>query len=158
MKQRKGNFRNNLLRSLLCVNLVLLFLGITSIRGFARGQISSAANSSNLKTNGTIQYVRNFDFESLRLTITDLSETFGRGYPKGKQYMDRLNKLRKMSKTALDSFGRNNNSPKVNLLPLADELEKLQYDSLLSNPLLDFKKLLLLKRKRGQLGLPVNHK
>jgi len=158
MKQRKANFRNNLLRSLLCSNLLLLFLGITSLRGFAREQTSSAASPSNLKTDRAIQYVRNFDFESLRLAITNLIETFGPEYPKGEQYMDRLNKLRKMSKTALDSFGRNNNSPKVNLLPLADELEKLQYDSLLSNPLLDFKKLLLLKRKRGQLGLPVNHK
>ena len=29
---------------------------------------------------------------------------------------------------------------------------------MLSNPLIDFNRLLLLKRKRGQLGLPVNHK
>ena len=35
MKQRKANFRNNLLRSLLCSNLVLLILGISSIPGFA---------------------------------------------------------------------------------------------------------------------------
>jgi len=55
-------------------------------------------------------------------------------------------------------FGRRNDSAKNNLLKLAHDLNKLRYDALLSNPLLDFEKLLLLKRRRGQLGLPVNHK
>ncbi len=35
MKQREANLKNNLLRSLLCSNLVLLILGISSIPGFA---------------------------------------------------------------------------------------------------------------------------
>jgi len=158
MKQRIANIRNNLRRSLLCSNLVLLFLGISSIPGSAGGQTNVPTSRPNLKKDRAIQYVRSFDFESLRFAINDLIETFGREYPKGGQYLERLAGLRKRSKTALDSFDRNNNSPKANLLPLADELEKLRYDSLLSNPLLDFNKLLLLKRKRGQLGLPVNHK
>ena len=158
MKQRKANFRNNLLRSLLCSNLILLILGITSIPGFAGEPTKVPARRPNLNKDKAIQYMRSFDFESLRLAITDMIETFGQEYPKGGQYLEHLDSLRKLSKTAIDSFGRNNNSPKVNLLTLADELEKLRYDSLLSNPLLDFDKLLLLKRKRGQLGLPVNHK
>ncbi len=40
----------------------------------------------------------------------------------------------------------------------AGKLQALQSEALLGNPLLDFGKLLVLKRKRGQLGLPVNHK
>ena len=158
MKQRKANFRKNLLRSLLCSNLVLLIFGISSIPGFAGEPANVPARRPNINKDRAVQYVRSFDFESLRLAITDLIETFGQEYPKGGQYLEHLDSLRKLSKTALGSFGRNNNSPKVNLLTLANELEKLRYDSSLSNPLLDFDKLLLLKRKRGQLGLPVNHK
>lgn len=158
MKQRAANFRNNLLRSLLCSNLVLLILGISSIPGFAGEPTKAPARWLNLNKDRAIKYIRNFDFESLRLTINDLIETFGREYPKGGLYLEHLDSLRKLSKTVLGSFDRNNNSPKVNLLTLANELEKLRCDSLLSNPLLDFDKLLLLKRKRGQLGLPVNHK
>jgi len=158
MKQKEANFRNNLLRSLLCSNLVLLILGISSITGYAGEPTKVPARRPNLNDDRAVQYVRSFDFESLRLAVIDLIETFGQEYTNGGQYLDRLDSLRKLSKTAIDSFGRDNNSTKVNLLKLADELEKLRYDSLLSNPLLDFDKLLLLKRKRGQLGLPVNHK
>ena len=149
MKQREANIRNNLLRILFYSNLISLFIGITSIPSFA---------GVNFNKDRAALYVHNFDFDSLHLAITDLIETFGRNYPKGKQYLEHLDSLKKQSKTVLGSSGRNNDSPKANLLTLADELEKLRYDSLLSNPLLDFDKLLLLKRKRGQLGLPVNHK
>jgi len=41
---------------------------------------------------------------------------------------------------------------------LAGEFWKLRREALLDNPLLGFGQLLLLKRRRGQLGLPVNHK
>jgi len=115
MNQRKPNFRNNLLRTLLCGNLVLLILGISSIPGYAGEQTKVSARGPNLNKDRAIQYVRNFDFESLRLAINDLIETFGREYPKGRRYLEHLDSLRKLSKTAIDSFGRNNNSPKVNL-------------------------------------------
>ncbi len=154
MKQRKAHFRNNILRSLLYSNHFLLLLVITSISAFANEPVKRA----NFNKDKSAQYVRNFDFESLHLAINDLTETFGPDYPKGRQYLEQLSSLKKQSKTVLGSIGRNNNSQKVNLIKLAGELERLRYDSLLSNPLLDFDKLLLLKRKRGQLGLPVNHK
>jgi len=147
MKQKEANIKNNLLRSLLCSNLFLLILGISSIPGFAGEPSNAPARRPNINKDKTIQYVRSFDFESLRLAITDMIEAFGREYPKGGQYLEHLESLRKLSKTALDSSGRNNNSSKANLSTLAGELEKLRYDSLLSNPLLDFDKLLILKRK-----------
>ena len=94
MKQRKANVRNNLRRSLLYSNLFLLFLQITSIQGFAGGQTNVAARRTNPKNDRAIQFVRSFDFESLRLAINDLIETFGREYPKGGQYLERLAGLR----------------------------------------------------------------
>ncbi|MBN2316552.1 MAG: SUMF1/EgtB/PvdO family nonheme iron enzyme [Sedimentisphaerales bacterium] len=62
--------------------------------------------------------------------------------------MRRLDQLEKQSR----------NLGEYDVLKLADELNELRNEALLSNPLLDFEQLLLLKRKLGQLGLPVNHK
>ncbi len=123
MKQRKADFRNNLLGSLLCSNLIFLILWISSIPGFAGEPTKVPARRPNINKGRAIQYVRSFDFESLRLAITDLIETFGQEYPKGGQYLKHLDSLRKLSKTALGSFDQNNNSPKVNLLTLANDLE-----------------------------------
>ncbi|MHC4533014.1 MAG: SUMF1/EgtB/PvdO family nonheme iron enzyme [Planctomycetota bacterium] len=108
--------------------------------------------------NEAVRYVRSFNFESLRLAIKDLNETFGQRYPKGQYYFERLDNLEKSSDFILDSLNRGDNSVRTDVLKIAHDLSKLQSDALLSNPILDFKKLLLLKRKRGQLGLPVNHK
>jgi formylglycine-generating enzyme required for sulfatase activity len=125
---------------------------------FAGGIIDVSVQPSDHGQGEAIRRVRSFDFESLRLAITDLIDTFGQRYPKGQEYLERLNRLEESSKIILSSFDQANNSAKADVLQLADDLDKLRYDALLSNPLLDFDKLLLLKRKRGQLGLPVNHK
>jgi formylglycine-generating enzyme required for sulfatase activity len=86
----------------------------------------------------------NTEFESLRLAITDLSRTFGVRYQRGSQYLTRLGELQAARRLG-DPASEN-------------KLHQLKGQALLDNPLLDFDKLLLLKRKRGQLGLPVNHK
>ncbi|NQT36873.1 MAG: SUMF1/EgtB/PvdO family nonheme iron enzyme [Planctomycetes bacterium] len=75
--------------------------------------------------------------ESLRLAINDLIATFGNRYPKGKEYLARLD--------AIDADDGDD----------VEGLEKLCHEALLENPLLDFDKLLLIKR-RGNLGLPQN--
>ncbi|MCP4263515.1 MAG: SUMF1/EgtB/PvdO family nonheme iron enzyme [Planctomycetes bacterium] len=102
--------------------------------------------------------MRSFNFESLRLAITDLTEMFGQSYSKGEHYLTSLDNLENSSKLILDSYNHGDNSARTNVIKLAQDLNKLRYDALLSNPLLNFEKLLLLKRKQGQLGLPVNHK
>jgi len=134
----------------------LLFSGLIL---FALGPIAVAAppNTGRPGSNQKIRYLLDYDFEPLRLAVNDLIETFGRKYPDGQEYLKRLDDLKK-ARTAALSLGENSSSGKTELNRLARELPKLQYDALLSNPLLDFDELILLKRKRGQLGLPVNHK
>ena len=136
----------------------LLVLGGLGVPGFAHAQVDTPLNRSGLNRQNAIRYIRTFDFESLRLAIGDLAETFGPKYPTSNDYLRRLGLLREASNAALDSSDPNDPSAQANLLKLARELEELRYDALLANPLLDFDKLLLLKRVRGQLGLPVNHK
>ncbi|MHC4172954.1 MAG: SUMF1/EgtB/PvdO family nonheme iron enzyme [Planctomycetota bacterium] len=170
MKVRSTNFRSKCLKGFLYSNLVLFVLGTTlpSNAGFDHtrrwratfaGRITDvSAQPSDRGLHEAIRRVRSFNFEALGLAITDLINTFGQRYPKGQEYLERLNSLKESSKVVLSSFNRDNNSAKAAAMKLTKELNKLRYDALLSNPLLDFNKLLLLKRKRGQLGLPVNHK
>jgi len=70
-------------------------------------------------------------------------ETFGREYPRGEEYLARLESLEKAARSGNRS--------------VQAKLEGLRREALLANPLLDFDKMILLKRKRGQLGLPTNH-
>jgi len=71
------------------------------------------------------------NFDSLRLAIEDLTQTFGSKYPNGKKYLAQLDKLEKAVEET--------NAP---LKPLADEFDRLFKDALVANPLIDFDKLL----------------
>jgi len=99
-----------------------------------------------------VKALRSFDIEAVRLAVKDLTATYGRKYSrsKGPQYLADLDRLAAERAAALkspDEAGQ-----------LLRKLRDLRSETLLANPLLDFERLLLLKRRRGQLGLPVNHK
>ncbi len=83
------------------------------------------------------------EVESLRLAIADLVDTFGGEYAGGESYRKRLETIRKAIRSG-DAVA-------------SAALGRLREEALLANPLLDFDKLLVLKRRRGQLGLPTNH-
>ena len=76
------------------------------------------------------------DFRGLRLAIEDLVDTYGAEYPQGKEYLSRLRELKEGS-------------------PGKEEFKELQSEALLANPLLDFDRLLVLKRKKAV--FPTNH-
>jgi len=149
MKLTKSSFKNGILTGFLVFGLILSISGSAA----AKAQSRRASTGGNQK----VSYLLNYDFEPLRLAIEDLIETFEEDYPNGRKYLRRLDEMKKARAAAM-SLDRESDSAKAELGRLARELPKLQYDALLSNPLLDFDELILLKRKRGQLGLPVNHK
>ncbi|MCL2709249.1 MAG: SUMF1/EgtB/PvdO family nonheme iron enzyme [Planctomycetaceae bacterium] len=77
------------------------------------------------------------DIVALQLAIENLHETFGEQYPHGEVYLARLN----------------------DILQTKDgvALEQLRREALLeNNPLLDFDRLLLVRRSEKDLGLPMN--
>jgi len=163
MRIRKINIRNDYSKSFLCSCLILFVIEANSIPALQKTEVLSSV----------LGHPSSADFESLRLAITDLIDTFGSRYPKGQEYLQHLKNLEESSKTILSSFDKGDDLAKPalsrvegadlacrdvpSLARLAGELKKLQYEALFFNPLLDFDKLLLLKRKRGQLGLPTNH-
>ena len=75
---------------------------------------------------------------SLRLAIEDLIATFGAKYPKGAEFLKRLEALE-----PTPSGGK-------------EEFETLLRDALLANPLLDFDKILFVQRSGSGDGLPAN--
>ncbi len=84
-----------------------------------------------------------YKMECLRLAIEDLIATFGDSYSGGEEFLRRWEELSRAvaegDPTARARFA------------------ELKQEALLANPLIDFERLLVLKRKRGQLGLPTNH-
>ncbi len=78
--------------------------------------------------------------EALDLAIADLCDTFKDRYPGGAGYRQRLERLKRADGQdgTLDAFRR------------------LREEALLANPLLDFDRLLLIRRDARKLGLPTN--
>ncbi|HID22057.1 MAG TPA: hypothetical protein EYP14_06605, partial [Planctomycetaceae bacterium] len=81
--------------------------------------------------------------ENLELAIRDLMETFGERYPSGQEYLHRLQTIRVVWRAGRPDAHR--------------RFLQLRREVLLANPLLDFDRLIVLKRCRGQLALPANH-
>jgi len=93
----------------------------------------------------------NVNLPALRLAIGDLIEGFAARYPKGPEYLRRLDALEEKLKDA-------SGAPAEEAQKLNDDLRALRREALLANPLLSFERLLLLKRgeKSPNLGLPQN--
>ncbi len=90
--------------------------------------------------------------EALELAIADLIATFGERYPKGAEFRQRLDAL-KTAQKAVDA-----KTPKEATEKLDSDFLALQREALLANPLLDFDRILLVKRseKSPRLGLVQN--
>jgi len=99
------------------------------------------------------------NFTALRLAITDLRDTFGAKYPEAAEYLAGLEALEKAYEEAGEAGDKAAGAaPSERLKALADEFAALQREALLANPLLDFDKLILVKRGAGNLGLLNNWK
>ncbi len=89
-------------------------------------------------------------WRALRMAIEDLAHTFPDSYPRGAEFLERLNAL----KTEHDQLP-GDAGPEM-FASVAERFDALQREALLANPLLDFDRLLMLRRRAGQLGLPLN--
>jgi len=91
------------------------------------------------------------DAATLRRALEDLAATFGRQYPNGSQYLEQLDALEAQQQAVEDGTDEEKHA-------VTDALIALRREALLANPLLDFDKLLLVRRGAGSpsLGLPRN--
>jgi len=132
------------------LRLLLAILTITFSIAATCGPIHAAPR----RRTDPIGQLRSFDVEAVRLAVKDLISTFGPKYPDGARRLADLDKLAAGRAGML----RRAKPPTDAVSDLLGKLRRVRRDALLANPLLDFDKLILLKRKSGQLGLPVNHK
>ncbi|MDQ1256292.1 MAG: alpha protein, partial [Candidatus Hydrogenedentes bacterium] len=90
-------------------------------------------------------------WRALRMAIEDLSREFPDRYPQGNDYLAQLDALQaehdRLAKDAgTEAFA-----------PITARFEALQREALLANPLLDFDRLLTIRRRADRLGLPFNY-
>jgi len=90
------------------------------------------------------------NFQAMHLAVTDLIETFGARYPKGKEFVARLDALQKRLEQTQQA------NDKEALLGVTTDLVTLQREALLGNPLLGAERLMFVRRGAGKLGLPQN--
>jgi formylglycine-generating enzyme required for sulfatase activity len=82
------------------------------------------------------------NLKALRRAIEDLTATFGDRYRGGPDFLRRLAELEARADEGTPKF--------------VEEFQTLRREALLANPLVDFDRLLLVKRKSDRLGLPQN--
>ncbi|NQT88027.1 hypothetical protein HQ560_14770, partial [bacterium] len=95
-------------------------------------------------------------WQSLRLAVADLSNTFGDRYPRGAEFLQKIDAAEAKLIKALEGAAGASAGNVERLAALADEGFELYRTALLANPLLSFDKLLLVRRKGNRLGLPAN--
>ena len=96
-------------------------------------------------------------WRALELAIRDLSETLGDRYPRGADYLKRMADLKRVQESnAAADCGKLGEAARRALAETARRFDELRTEALLANPLLDFSRLLLVKRGANQLGLPQN--
>lgn len=104
-----------------------------------------------------------FDFEAYRLAMNDLEDSYPDRTEINKKYIEALNNLKNKRDTFLTGIKNNNHE----ILNEANQLLNTLDEGLISNPLLDFDKIILLRRDLGDnarsamsggLGIaPANH-
>ena len=87
-------------------------------------------------------------WRGLRMAIEDLAREFPESYPNGADYLQQLDALQQEH----DAIPKESSFAAV-----IAKFEALQREALLDNPLLDFDKLLMIRRSADKLGLPMNY-
>ncbi len=87
---------------------------------------------------------RGFDFDAARSAVADLGASFPGKYPP--RHWTRLDELQKSLTAALNGFQTDKLEDWTALASAMAELESWRREALLANPLLDFERLLVLKR------------
>ncbi len=93
---------------------------------------------------------------ALRRAILDLTETFGPRYPNGREYLSRLAALEERLAGLRGPAQSGDTDAATRFAEAVAALDALRAEALLANPLLDFDRLLVVKRSQRNLGLPAN--
>jgi formylglycine-generating enzyme required for sulfatase activity len=126
------------------------WLGVDSSREEGQGSLRFIVSPASIPHRSlpprgwAAQLLHDLAEKPLRLAIADMSASFGERYPQGQSYLERLEQIR----TRLANWARGSGpTPGIEEIEeTAAELRGLRREALLANPLLDFDRLLLLRR------------
>ncbi|MCD6395665.1 MAG: SUMF1/EgtB/PvdO family nonheme iron enzyme [Planctomycetes bacterium] len=119
----------------------LVLVGVlfaVSTLAFAQASAESADKGAE-----TLSRLERIDLGSVRLAVKDMVKTFGADYPQGVQYPGRIDAYEK----DMAEISRRLANGDAAAVKRAEEILEFKARVLLANPLLDFGKLLLIKRK-----------
>ncbi len=108
------------------------------------------------RINQAFRQIQQISPATLKLAVNDLMQTFGEKYPSGPKWRAQLADLSNYSDSAYYSVRNSLQNGDATVLPQAEAILALAREILLANPLLDFDRLLLVKRNVQNLGLPNN--
>ncbi len=91
---------------------------------------------------------------SLRLAVEDMAKTFGDRYDGGR-YLKQIEQFERKIAELETARARGDGKPDAEIPQLVEDLVRLQREALLANPLLDFDKLLVLRRNFGDAATKV---
>ncbi len=89
-------------------------------------------------------------WRALRMAIEDLTADFPERYQNGNVYLQRLQELKEQHDHLSSA------SDPAAYATIEEQFEALKNEALLANPLLDFDRLLMIRRRADRLGLPKN--
>lgn len=96
------------------------------------------------------------DFVALRRAVEDLRQSHGQGYPRADQFLAKIEASEKRVTAARAKLLARDARSAAALAEAEWEARQVQREALLANPLLNFEKLLVVKRSAARLGLPQN--
>lgn len=95
------------------------------------------------------------NLEAVLLAIDDLIHSFGDRYARGREFRDSVERAGAAAAAAMVRASAGDPAAVAEAEGAVDALDRARSEALLANPLLDFDRLLLVRR-RGNLGLPAN--
>ncbi|HQN02044.1 MAG TPA: formylglycine-generating enzyme family protein, partial [Candidatus Hydrogenedentes bacterium] len=101
---------------------------------------------------GALSSLKTLNLEALRRAITHLSEAYPDTYTAAPTYLARLDEFEKQLPAIREGLA----AADAGALEAVNQLRTLQREALLANPLLDFDRVLVIRRSEGNLGLPQN--
>jgi len=96
------------------------------------------------------------NWTALVRAVNDLMHVFPEEYPQGQDLLSRMAQLEKNLQELKASMDRGDIGAAQRICGMAEEALLFRKEILLSNPLLDFESILLVKRREDKLGLPQN--
>jgi len=100
--------------------------------------------------------IEGIDFEPLRRAVRDLIDTYPGRYPDGPAFLRQLDALEATAQKALAAADKTDLEAMEAVSRVTEDFETLRQKALLANPLLDFDRLLVVRRGSKNLALPAN--